>query len=141
MYRIEFLDDYSVEQEVVPGELSESCTQLAEYFGGSRSEFTLRLKPQGTNFQLRVWEKVGQIKFGSVKTYLDLAIELGDKGSLRAVGGANGSNPIPIIIPCHRVIGAGGKLVGYGGGLWRKQWLLEKEGFRFSADPDQLDLF
>ena len=141
LYRIEYEDDYSAQKEIIPTELSRICTQLDEYFKGFRKEFDLNLKPHGTDFQLRVWDEVTKIQYGKVNTYLDLAIQLGDKGSLRAVGGANGSNPIPIVIPCHRVIGAGGKLVGYTGGLWRKEWLLKNEGFKFSADPDQLDLF
>lgn len=88
MYRIEFLDGCWVAQDSIPVALSMTCSQLGQYFDGIRRKFDLRLKPQGTQFQLRVWGKVGKIKFGKVKTYFDLAIDLGDKGLLRAVGGA-----------------------------------------------------
>ncbi len=142
LHRIEFVTENSIaQQKLIPSALSHVGSQLDEYFNGSRKEFDLELRPEGTDFQLRVWKKVGKVKFGQVTTYLNMAINLGDKGLLRAVGGANGANPIPIVIPCHRVIGAEGRLIGYGGGLWRKQWLLEHEGFKYSPDPDQMDLF
>ena len=130
-----------MEQEVVPGPLKKVCSQLRQYFNGSRTDFDIELKPQGTQFQLQVWNQLMKIKYGQVTTYLNLAKDLGDRGLLRAVGGANGSNPIAIIIPCHRVIGANGKLVGYGGGLWRKKWLLTHEDFKHKTDPGQMDIF
>lgn len=108
--------------------LLENCIQqLDEYFLHKRQKFELPLMPQGTSFQKRVWGKLQEIPFGTTASYLDIAKRIGDPRAIRAVGGANGKNPIAIIIPCHRVIGANGKLVGYGGGLWRKEWLLRHE--------------
>ncbi|MGQ8336746.1 methylated-DNA--[protein]-cysteine S-methyltransferase [Sunxiuqinia sp. A32] len=101
--------------------------QLDEYFDGDRQQFELPLAPEGTEFQKNVWEKLEKIPYDSTTMYLDLAISLGDKKKIRAVGGANSKNPIAVIIPCHRVIGANNKLIGYAGGLWRKKWLLEHE--------------
>jgi len=106
---------------------SDSLDQLNEYFSGSRTEFSVPLDPIGTDFQKRVWAELQQIKFGETISYQELAERLGDPKSVRAVGGANGKNPIAIIVPCHRVIGASGKLVGYSGGLERKKWLLRHE--------------
>lgn len=101
--------------------------QLDEYFAGERRDFDLPLDPRGTEFQRRVWERLTRIPYGETTTYGALARELGDPGASRAVGLANGSNPIPIVIPCHRVIGADGSLTGFGGGLPIKQALLELE--------------
>lgn len=109
-------------------ELINKCAnQLNEYFNGSRKEFDLPLYPNGTPFQQQVWEKLNKVIFGATKSYGDLAIELGDMKKVRAVGTANGANPIAIIIPCHRIIAGNGDLTGYAGGLWRKKWLLEHE--------------
>lgn len=109
-------------------ELINKCaSQLNEYFNGSRKEFDLPLYPNGTPFQQQVWEKLNKVIFGATKSYGDLAIELGDMKKVRAVGTANGANPIAIIIPCHRIIAGNGDLTGYAGGLWRKKWLLEHE--------------
>jgi methylated-DNA-[protein]-cysteine S-methyltransferase len=102
--------------------------QLSEYFAGSRTGFDLPLDPPGTPFQLRVWELLRQIPYGATISYGDLARRLGDPRATRAVGAANGRNPIPIIVPCHRVVGSKGELTGFGGGLERKRWLLEHEG-------------
>ena len=107
----------------------ETKSQLKEYFRGARQEFNLPLNPQGTNFQLKVWEELRKIPAGKTTTYLQVAKNTGDAGALRAVGTANGKNPLPIIIPCHRVIGQDGNLIGYAGGLWRKKWLLRHEGY------------
>lgn len=101
--------------------------QLMEYFDGKRTEFKLPLDINGTNFQITVWNLLKKIPFGKTKSYLQLAKEYGDTNAIRAVAHANGENPIGIIIPCHRVIGSKGDLVGYAGGLWRKEWLLEHE--------------
>jgi methylated-DNA-[protein]-cysteine S-methyltransferase len=101
--------------------------QLDAYFAGELEAFDLPLALHGTPFQLRVWEQLAQIPFGETISYSELARRLGDPKLVRAVGLANGRNPISIIIPCHRVIGADGSLVGYGGGLERKKWLLEHE--------------
>ena len=105
----------------------ETISQLKEYFSKSRTIFTIPLKPEGTEFRLKVWNILTGIGFGQLKSYKEVAIELGSILSIRAVGTANGANPIPIIIPCHRVIGSDKNLVGYSGGLWRKKWLLEHE--------------
>lgn len=107
--------------------LKEAVIQLEEYFNGIRKEFGLKLNPQGTDFQKKVWTELLNVPFGKTNSYLDLSKKLGDAYAVRAVGNANGSNPISIIVPCHRIIGNNGKLVGYGGGLWRKEWLLNHE--------------
>jgi len=102
-------------------------TQLEEYFAGTRREFALPLAPCGTEFRRSVWQALCTIPYGQTVSYGQLAAMIGSPKAARAVGGANHVNPISIIIPCHRVIGAAGDLVGYGGGLWRKQWLLDLE--------------
>ncbi|WP_205461876.1 methylated-DNA--[protein]-cysteine S-methyltransferase [Mangrovibacterium lignilyticum] len=101
--------------------------QLDDYFGGYLFEFDLPLKPSGTEFQKKVWSELQNIPYAHLTSYGELAMLLGDKNLVRAVGGANSKNPIAIIIPCHRVVGANKKLVGYAGGLWRKKWLLQHE--------------
>lgn len=107
----------------------EQCkTQLAEYFAGTRKTFDVPLAPNGTDFQKRVWNELLNIPYGKVISYLDMARRLGDEKTIRAAASANGKNPIGIIIPCHRVIGANGDLVGYAGGLDKKRLLLELEG-------------
>lgn len=108
--------------------LQAAVKQLQEYFAGGRKMFDLPLAPAGTEFQHKVWQALVGIPWGATISYLKIAEQLGSKLTIRAVGGANSKNPIAIIIPCHRVIGADGKLTGYAGGLWRKQWLLEHEG-------------
>lgn len=102
--------------------------QLDAYFKGQLRTFTVPLDPDGSAFQQRVWGMLLQVPYGKTTTYADLARHLGDPKLTRAVGGANGHNPIPILIPCHRVVGADGSLTGYGGGLPRKRWLLGHEG-------------
>ncbi|HYG17108.1 MAG TPA: methylated-DNA--[protein]-cysteine S-methyltransferase [Bacteroidia bacterium] len=107
----------------------EQCKiQLEEYFAGSRKTFDLPLAPNGTDFQKRVWNELLNIPYGKVVSYLDMARRLGDEKTIRAAASANGKNPIGIIIPCHRVIGANGDLTGYAGGLDKKRLLLELEG-------------
>lgn len=108
----------------------EAVEQLAAYFAGERTEFTLELEMLGTPFQRRVWNALQSIPYGETCTYGDIAREIGSPGAFRAVGLANGHNPIGIIVPCHRVIGANGSLTGYGGGLERKRALLELERSR-----------
>jgi methylated-DNA-[protein]-cysteine S-methyltransferase len=111
------------------GELLEHARrQLAEYFARSRSTFDLPLDAVGSVFQRRVWDALRAIPYGTTVSYSELARRLGDSRATRAVGAANGRNPIPIIVPCHRVVGARGDLTGFGGGLDRKRWLLEHEG-------------
>lgn len=109
------------------GELDYAVQQLSEWFDGQRTQFDLPLAPQGTEFQLRVWTALQEIPWGKTMTYGELARQIGQPSASRAVGLANGRNPISIIIPCHRVIGSNGRLVGYGGGLERKQILLQIE--------------
>ncbi|MGY0070879.1 methylated-DNA--[protein]-cysteine S-methyltransferase [Streptomyces sp. QTS137] len=106
---------------------TEAEEQLEAYFAGGLKEFTLELNPHGTPFQRRVWDLLTRIPYGETRTYGELAEDLGSPKASRAVGLANGRNPIGIVIPCHRVIGASGGLTGYGGGLQRKQRLLELE--------------
>lgn len=101
--------------------------QLDEYFAGERREFELRLRFAGSEFRRRVWEALRSIPFGETRSYGQLAAGIGSPGAARAVGLANGRNPFAIVVPCHRVLGADGKLVGYGGGLERKRWLLDHE--------------
>jgi O-6-methylguanine DNA methyltransferase len=107
--------------------LSQLAGELAEYFAGQRRCFELPLDFAGTEFQRSVWRLLLQIPYGVTWSYRDMAERLGDLKALRAVGGANGANPLAIVIPCHRVINAGGELGGYGGGAWRKQLLLDLE--------------
>ena len=102
-------------------------TQLAEYFAGARTEFDLPLSPAGTAFQLRCWAALRQIPFGQTASYGEQAARIGQPTASRAVGLANGQNPISIIVPCHRIVGANGSLTGYGGGLEAKRWLLAHE--------------
>jgi methylated-DNA-[protein]-cysteine S-methyltransferase len=104
-----------------------AITQLRQYFEGTLKDFDLPLAPEGTDFQQRIWELLVKVPFGEKISYQALSRRHGDEKAIRAVGLANGKNPIPIIIPCHRIIGSNGKLVGYSGGMWRKQWLLEHE--------------
>lgn len=106
---------------------SEPLRQLQAFFAGELRDFDLQLKLQGTAFQQRVWTALREIPFGQTISYGELARRVGNPAASRAVGLANGSNPLPIIIPCHRVIGSNGKLTGYGGGLENKRWLLDFE--------------
>jgi len=108
-------------------EIEIALKQLAEYFNGIRTQFELKLSPNGTEFQKKVWNQLMQIPFGRTQTYQQMANQLGDPKVIRAAAAANGKNPISIIIPCHRVIGSDGSLIGYAGGLHRKKWLLEHE--------------
>jgi methylated-DNA-[protein]-cysteine S-methyltransferase len=112
-----------------PAAFGEIAAQLEEYFAGDRKEFTVPLAPTGTPFQLAVWEELTKIPYGSTVSYGDIARALGKRlVASRAVGLANGANPISVIVPCHRVIGSDGSLTGYGGGLERKELLLRLEG-------------
>ena len=120
--------DPSWVEEPTDAALLECARQLCDYLDGRRRGFDLPLAPEGTPFQRRVWDELRRIPFGETISYSELARRLGDPKLVRAVGVANGRNPISIVIPCHRVIGADGSLVGYGGGLERKRWLLQHEG-------------
>jgi methylated-DNA-[protein]-cysteine S-methyltransferase len=108
--------------------LQTAVRQLEEYFSGRRREFDLPLRSDGTEFQRRVWSALTEIPYGVTWSYGELARRIGNPNASRAVGLANGRNPISILVPCHRVIGADGSLTGYGGGVERKRWLLAHEG-------------
>ena len=127
LFSLLFMDEEVEPSAKVHESIKEVTYQLDEYFTGIRKEFGLKLNPEGTEFQKRVWKELTEIEFGKTCSYLDISIKLGDKIATRAVGNSNGKNPIAIIVPCHRVIGNSGKLTGYAGGLWRKEWLLKHE--------------
>jgi methylated-DNA-[protein]-cysteine S-methyltransferase len=124
--------------ELAPGEgdaaasgdpvLGECARQLQEYFAGQRRNFELPLRPRGTTFQHSVWQALADIPYGELRSYRDIAKALGKPKAVRAVGAANGRNPLPIVVPCHRVIGSDGSLTGFAGGLDMKRQLLELEG-------------
>ncbi len=109
--------------------LAQAIQQLDEYFAERRTTFTVPLHFHGTAFQQRVWQQLLTVPYGETTSYLAIAIAIGNPKAVRAVGAANGQNPISIIAPCHRIIGSDGNLIGYGGGLWRKEWLLRHEGY------------
>jgi methylated-DNA-[protein]-cysteine S-methyltransferase len=116
--------------------LDEASRQLGDYFAATRNAFDLPLAPRGTAFQLQVWQALRTIAYGKTCSYAQLARQVGKSSAVRAVGAANGRNPIPIIVPCHRVIGADGSLTGFGGGLPTKQFLLQLEGALPAAASD-----
>ncbi|MGB0788497.1 MAG: methylated-DNA--[protein]-cysteine S-methyltransferase [Marinirhabdus sp.] len=119
--------EVEVETPVVSAHIENAKQQLSEYFKGNRKNFQLKLNPQGTPFQKKVWEKLKKIPFGKTVSYLHIAHALGNPKVIRAAAAANGKNPISIIIPCHRVVGSDGSLTGYASGLHRKKWLLAHE--------------
>lgn len=134
---VSFSENFAEIQNSCP--VLESCKeQLTAYFSGKLISFDLPLNPEGTAFQQKVWAELLKIPYGETITYMELAIRLGDVKAIRAVGTANGRNPIAILIPCHRVIGAGNKLTGYAGGIWRKKALLELE---MLYNPNKRTLF
>lgn len=126
-------DDERRDQVIAPDwkrgttHLDRAVEQLRAYFAGDRQDFDLALAAQGTSFRRSVWSELVNIPYGETISYGELARRIGDPAASRAVGAANGANPLPIVVPCHRVIGASGKLTGFGGGLPVKQWLLEHE--------------
>lgn len=124
---ISFDAEYLENESYIPEVLIAAQKQLEEYFSGRRQIFDLSIDPEGTEFQKSVWEKVAGVSFGTTKSYVEIARAVKSEDSSRAVGMANGKNPLPIIIPCHRIIGHNGKLIGYAGGLERKKWLLLHE--------------
>jgi len=135
---IEFLFE-NPDEETNPNHLTDDAVfQLKQYFKGHLTKFDLPLLQIGTPFQLEVWKALDKIPFGHTWTYGQLANVLGDKNKVRAVGAANGKNPFAIVVPCHRVIGQSGELVGYAGGIKRKQWLLN---FEQSLISGQTELF
>lgn len=113
--------------EVTPAVLKDCYVQMDEYFKGKRREFSFPYTSIGTDFQKSVWNALTTVPYGETGTYKDIAIAIGNEKAIRAVGSANGKNKLSIVIPCHRIIGTNGKLTGYAGGLWRKEWLLEHE--------------
>lgn len=123
-------DDWLEDDGRGPGSaiLARTRGQLDEYFAGKRMTFDVPLAAEGTGFERRVWGALQAIPYGTTLSYGELARRLGDPRATRAVGAANGKNPIPIIVPCHRVVGSRGELTGFGGGIDRKRWLLEHEG-------------
>jgi len=130
---------YSNEINSLNSEILQKCAnQLEEYFTQKRTDFELDIAPKGTEFQQKVWQVLQKIPYGKTVSYLEIAQELGDPKAVRAVGMANGKNPISIVVPCHRVIGSNGNLTGYAGGLERKRFLLDLENQKRTS---QLDLF
>lgn len=129
-----FVNDEVLEPTLSAPILEEAVKQLTSYFEGELKSFELPVAPEGTDFQQKVWAALCEIPYGTTRSYLQLSLQLGDKNLTRAVGTANGRNPLGIIIPCHRVIGADGSLTGYAGGTWRKRALLKLEG----AEPPTL---
>ena len=125
---VHFLKDKKVEEEVRTTVIEQCIEELHEYFFKGRKFFTVELSLNGSDFQKKVWNELTNIPFGKTESYEAIAIRVGDIKSIRAVGLANGQNPIAIIVPCHRVIGKNGDLVGYGGGMENKEWLLHHEG-------------
>ncbi len=126
IYFLKFID--CEDEEIKKSEVTENCKlQLDQYFQGKRKTFEIDFHLDGTQFQRNVLNEVYKIPFGKTASYMDIASSIGNLKSIRAVGSANGKNQIPIIIPCHRIVGANGKLVGYNGGMWRKEWLLKHE--------------
>jgi methylated-DNA-[protein]-cysteine S-methyltransferase len=134
--KISVLDEEVPVSVIIPDNLKEAVEQLIDYFNGKRHSFDFRINPAGTDFQKKVWNALLQIPFGTTMSYHQLSVQLGDVKAIRAVASANGRNPLWIVVPCHRVIGANGSLTGYAGGLWRKKWLLEYE-----TPPVQQSLF
>lgn len=122
------IDESVIDFTVPPSSAIKNCiAQLDEYFAGKRMEFTMNIVQEGTAFQQTVWAELCNIPYGNTISYLELSKRIGNVKAIRAVGTANGTNHVSIIVPCHRVIGSNGSLVGYGGDLWRKKWLLEHE--------------
>jgi len=133
LHAIEFADNRHPQdrRHWQPGDtplLAEAARQLSEYFAGRRRVFDLPLAPQGTDFQQAAWAALAVIPYGQTRSYAEQARAIGKPSATRAVGAANGRNPLPIVLPCHRVIGASGALTGFGGGIAVKRWLLAHEG-------------
>ena len=124
---VHFVEKKSNPDPSIPLPLKNCCKQLYEYFVGDRKEFDIKLQMEGTSFQKRVWNQLIKIPYGKTVSYKDVALAIKNGKAVRAVGSANGRNNISIIIPCHRVIAHDGTLGGYGGGLWKKEWLLDHE--------------
>ncbi|MEO6456439.1 MAG: methylated-DNA--[protein]-cysteine S-methyltransferase [Ginsengibacter sp.] len=122
------IDEDKIDLTIKSSSLIQKCIQqLKEYFEGKRKQFELAINQNGTDFQKKVWNDLLHIPFGNTISYLELSRRIGNVKAIRAVGTCNGSNKLCIVVPCHRVIGIKGDLIGYGGDLWRKKWLLEHE--------------
>ncbi|AYL96338.1 methylated-DNA--[protein]-cysteine S-methyltransferase [Mucilaginibacter celer] len=119
-------EEYDIEPASTPL-MQTAIHQLNEYFAGKRREFTFPIKQSGSNFQQEVWNELMKIPYGSTITYTQQSNQMNNPLAIRAIAAANGRNPLWVVVPCHRVIGANGSLTGYAGGIWRKQWLLEHE--------------
>jgi methylated-DNA-[protein]-cysteine S-methyltransferase len=132
---IQFCDKPGPESKEIPACLHQAGRQIEEYFQGRRLDFDLPLDLRGTAFQRKIWAALLEVPCGRTASYGAIARAVGRPKSSRAVGGANHSNPLAVIVPCHRIIGGDGRLTGYGGGLWRKQWLLEHEKKITSPPP------
>lgn len=117
----------NIMQDKIPKVLKDCYKQLDEYFKGELHEFTFPYINEGTDFQKNVWDALKCVPYAKTKSYKDIAVSIGNEKAIRAVGSANGKNKLSIVIPCHRIIGSNGKLTGYAGGLWRKEWLLQHE--------------
>ena len=135
---LNFVEEMQAEDGEQPFCAKECLKQLEEYFNGQRRDFFLKLAPAGTDFQKSVWRWLEKIPYGKTVSYAEIAADLGKPNACRAVGNANGKNPISLIIPCHRVIGSDGSLTGYGGGLWRKRWLIGFERGEIDHPPNDL---
>lgn len=134
--RIEFENQHGDDghREADDKVLTQCAQQLNDYFTGRRRQFSLPLAPSGTAFQKAVWQELGNIPYGTVRSYRDIARAIGNTSAVRAVGAANGRNPLPIVVPCHRVVGSNGRLTGFAGGLEAKAFLLELEGHKPPAE-------
>ncbi|MBL4561149.1 MAG: methylated-DNA--[protein]-cysteine S-methyltransferase [Labilibaculum sp.] len=124
-----------------PIKLKPVADQLISYFNKERTTFEVKLSPEGTAFQQQIWNQLSEIPYGQTRSYQDIALAINKPSACRAIGMANSKNPIPIIIPCHRVIGKNGKLTGYAGGLETKAKLLEIENIDLTPSKEQLQLF
>lgn len=128
LLRIDFIEAQATNGSTIANQhLDAAERQLTEYFAGERQVFDLVLEPMGTPFQLAAWQVLRTIRYGTTISYAEQARALGKPSAVRAVGGANGRNPLAIVVPCHRVVGADGRLTGYAGGVDRKAWLLDHE--------------
>ena len=125
--RIQFVGEMKADTDRLPRVILDCKQQMEEYFAGTRKEFSLKLSQSGTDFQRQVWTELYSIPYGKTTSYLKMARNIGDVNAIRAVGAANGKNNLAIVVPCHRVIGSNGTLVGYAGGMDKKKWLLDFE--------------
>ena len=131
---IRIQEEQQIKKQSIPKALEASVEQLKEYIEGSRTTFTFLMNPKGTEFQKQVWNILLTIPFGKMLPYIEVAQIYGNTKAIRAVAAAIGKNPILVAVPCHRVIGSNGSLVGFAAGLEKKKWLLENEGFPFQAE-------